>query len=141
MAPALRRGPRSPRLARDWWDGTYTVTDSPDVGSEAMTSGGTPTGIAVDPSGNFVLVTDSAGGTNPGVLLVFAFDSTAKTLTPVAGSPFAMDLVAGSAPSSVAVDPSGQYVFATNQFSPADGLTAFGINSTTGLLSPLAPPR
>lgn len=123
--------------------GTYTVNNSLTVSSEAMTSSGTgsgstPTGIAVDPSGKFVLVTDSAGG-GAGVLLVFQFDPGAQTLTQVTGSPFPMDLNPGSAPSSVAVDPQDLYVFATNEFRPADGLTGFGINTTSGLLTPVPP--
>jgi 6-phosphogluconolactonase (cycloisomerase 2 family) len=124
--------------------GTYTVNNSQTVSpAEAMTSnnttGSTPTGIAVDPSGKFVLVTDSAGG-GAGVLLVFQFDPVAQTLTQVTGSPFSMDANPDSAPSAVAVDPQDQYVFGTNQFDAPNGLTAFGINTGSGVLSPLTPP-
>ncbi|MGO9594071.1 MAG: beta-propeller fold lactonase family protein, partial [Steroidobacteraceae bacterium] len=186
--------------------GTYTVNNPKTVSSEAMTSSGTdstPTGIAVDPSGEFVLVTDSAGG-GAGELFVYQFNSgaftgsistttltvtaistgslavgtvingvgvaagttitaidtgtggigtytvnnsqnvsseamTGGTLTQVTGSPFSMDAFPDSAPSSVAVDPADLYVFATNAFRPADGLTGFGINTTSGFLSPLTP--
>ena len=183
--------------------GTYTVTNTQTVVSEAMNSGSTPSGIAVDPSGEFVLVTDSAGG-GAGALLVYQFDPSAftgsistttltvtaistgslavgtaingvgiaagttvtaidtgtggigtytvnnsqtvgseamtgGTLTQVTGSPFFMDAAPGSSPSSVAVDPADLYVFGTNQFRPADGLTGFGINTSSGLLTQLAP--
>jgi 6-phosphogluconolactonase (cycloisomerase 2 family) len=118
--------------------GTYTVTNTQTVASEAMNSGSTPTGIAVDPSGAFVLVTDSAGG-GAGALLVYQFNAIAQTLTQVTGSPFSMDAAPGSSPSSVAVDPADLYVFGTNQFRPADGLTGFGINTTSGFLTPQTP--
>jgi 6-phosphogluconolactonase (cycloisomerase 2 family) len=120
--------------------GTYTVTNAQTVASEAMNSGSTPSGIAVDPSGQFVLVTDSAGG-GAGALLVYQFNAIAQTLTQVTSSPFSMDAAPGSSPSSVAVDPADLYVFGSNQFRPADGLTGFGINTSTGFLTPLAPPQ
>jgi 6-phosphogluconolactonase (cycloisomerase 2 family) len=120
--------------------GTYTVSISQtEATDEAMTGSGTPTGVAVDPSGNYVLVTDSAAG-GVGQLLVFQFAPPA-TLTQVTGSPFAMDANPGSGPSAVAVDPLDQYVFATNQFNPTDGLTGFGINIGSGFLTPLVPPQ
>jgi DNA-binding beta-propeller fold protein YncE len=116
------------------------VSNTQTVASEAMNSGSTPSGIAVDPSGAFVLVTDSAGG-GAGALLVYQFNAIAQTLTQVTGSPFSMDVAPGSSPSSVAVDPADLYVFGTNQFRPADGLTGFGINTGSGLLTPLSPPQ
>jgi probable HAF family extracellular repeat protein len=48
---------------------------------------------------------------------------------PVSGSPFA----AGSSPSSVAVDSSGQFVYVTNKAS--DNVSGYTINSTTGALT------
>jgi 6-phosphogluconolactonase (cycloisomerase 2 family) len=73
--------------------------------------GGQSFGLAVVPSGAFVLVPDfNANGVD-----VAAVNAATGALTLVAGSPF----VSGQAPTSVAVDPAGQFVFVANQGAPA----------------------
>ena len=110
--------------------GTYTVNTAQTVASEAMTSGSgsTPTGVAVDPTGGYLLVTDSESG-GAGQLVAYQFTAPG-TMALANGSPFAMDSDPTTNPSAVAVDSEDKYVFATNQFKPVDGLTAFGINNT-----------
>lgn len=120
--------------------GTYTVNTAQTVMSEAMTTGtgSTPTGIAVDPTGTYLLVTDSESG-GAGQLEVYQF-TPPGTVTMANGSPFAMDSNLDTVPSAIAVDSQDKYVFGTNQFKPADGLTAFGINNTgPNYLTPLTP--
>jgi len=102
------------------------------VGTQSTGAGSTPSGITVDPSGQFVLATDSAGGTGLGTVLVFLIDPTNGALTQVAGSPFATAPFPGTSPSSVAVDPSDRYVFATNQYHPPLGLAGYTLNATPG---------
>lgn len=98
------------------------------AGSESTGVGSVPSAITVDPSGQFVLATDSAGGT----VLVFQINPTTGALTQVPGSPFPTALFPGSNPSSVAVDPSDRYVFATNQYNPPLGLAGYTFNSSPG---------
>jgi 6-phosphogluconolactonase len=78
------------------------------VSTAAMVIGSTPTSITVDPSGQFALVADSAGGTGSGSILVFqtAQSGGTATLSAVIGSPFASSATpTGSAPDDVVVDP------------------------------------
>ena len=118
--------------------------------------GSSPQGIAVDPSGNFLLVTDAAsgtGGTGNGVIVVFEIDQTLGTLTQVTNSPFAAALVSGTPvsgtnPTGVAVDPSDQFVYVTNDFNPTYGLSDYSFDSTdvlpnvnAGNLTPLTAPE
>ena len=116
--------------------------------------GSTPTSITIDPSGQFVLVADSANGytaangaigANQGTVLVYSIDQTAGTLTPgaltqVGGAPFVTSTaVPGNAPSYVTVDPSDLYAFVTNQFVPSVASFSFNVPSTSGNLTPLNP--
>jgi 6-phosphogluconolactonase (cycloisomerase 2 family) len=98
------------------------------AGTASTGTGSAPYAVTVDPSGVFVLAADSAGGT----LLVFQINQTTGALTQVPGSPFATAPAPGANPSSVTVDPSDQYVFATNQFNPALGLAGYTFNPAPG---------
>ncbi len=77
-------------------------------------------------SGKFLLVADSTGS----LIKVFSINKTNGALTPVAGSPFS---IGGSGSGSLAMDPSGKYLYAPYQ----NGVAAFGLNSSTGALTPL----
>jgi 6-phosphogluconolactonase len=99
-------------------------------------AGSTPTGIAIDPSGNFLLVTDSlfgTGGSGYGVIEVFEIATIGGTLTEVANSPFptAPLGITNANPVSVAVDPTDSFVYATNMYNPTDGLAGFTFDSST----------
>jgi 6-phosphogluconolactonase (cycloisomerase 2 family) len=98
------------------------------AGTTSTGVGSVPSAITVDPSGRFVLATDSAGGT----VLVFQVNPITGALTQVPGSPFPTALFPGSHPVSVAVDPSDQYVFATNQYNAPLGLAGYTFNSSPG---------
>lgn len=99
-----------------------------------------PTSVAVDPAGQFVYVANRGVTADSGSISVFAINATSGGLIPAAGSPFP----AGSFPVSVAVDPTGQFLYAANCASfnclGADfgTVSAFTIDSTTGALTPLA---
>jgi 6-phosphogluconolactonase (cycloisomerase 2 family) len=98
------------------------------AGTASTGVGSAPDAIAVDPSGLFVLAADSAGAT----LVVLQINQTTGALTQVPGSPFATDVNPAGNASGVTVDPSGRYVFATNQFDPPVGLAGYTFNSTPG---------
>jgi 6-phosphogluconolactonase len=94
-----------------------------------------PTAVAVDPSGRFVYVANATGGAFPGGnVLGFTINSTSGELTPVPGSPFPLPV--RSAPRSVAVDPSGRFVYVANSF--GTGVSGFRINSTSGALTAIS---
>lgn len=77
--------------------------------------------------GKFLLVTDSTGSE----VKVFSVSQNSGSLTPVAGSPFP---IGGSGGGSLAMDPSGQYLYAPY----LNGTAAFSFNSSTGALTPIA---
>src|SRR6266852_5478023 len=82
----------------------------------------------------FAYVANQCGNvscTGSGNVSGYTIDSTTGVLSPVPGSPFA----AGSAPSSVAVDPAGKFAYVTNLNS--NDVSAYTIDSTTGALSPI----
>ena len=94
-----------------------------------------PFGVAVDPTGRFLLVVDSVGCptcTPPGVN-VFAINPSSGALSPVAGSPFkppagVIDLQA------VTVDPTGRFAYLVNNAGTCC-VSSYSINSNTGALT------
>jgi 6-phosphogluconolactonase len=94
-----------------------------------FTAGDAPQKVHIDPSGQFLIAPNLLSGD----LSVYA-RTASGALTPVAGSPFALD--GAARPSDVAFDPAGRFVFATDTV--AQGVWAFTFNSTTGALLPVA---
>jgi 6-phosphogluconolactonase (cycloisomerase 2 family) len=94
-----------------------------------------PFGVAVDPTGRFLLVVDTVGCptcTPPGIN-VFAINPTTGALSPVAGSPFkppagVIDLQA------VTVDPTGRFAYLVNNAGTCC-VSSYSINSNTGALT------
>ena len=90
-----------------------------------------PVGVAADPSGRFLQVTnmgDPASSTF-GNLSAYLIDPVTGVLTPVDGSPFATSLF----PEGVAVDPSGRFVYVPN----GGDVPAFSIDRASGSLTPI----
>jgi YD repeat-containing protein len=79
--------------------------------------------VVVDPTGKFVYGNAIAGGVS-----AFTLDSSVGTLTLLAGSPYSTNF----APTSLAVDPSGLFVYVTDRRS--NEITAFGISPGAGAL-------
>jgi len=105
-------------------DGTLTV------GPTAKT-GQNPMGLAVDPTGKFLFVANQGTFSNAksGSISVFSINGT--TLTQVSGSPFLTETatdITGTGPVSVAVPPTGNYVYVANQFT--NTVSAFSYSST-----------
>jgi len=94
-----------------------------------------PAGVSIDPSGTFLFVANANAFGTPGAnnVSVFRIDASTGALTPVPGSPFATDTLS----LSVAVDPSGKFVYVANGDPPANNISAFAINPNTGSLTPV----
>src|SRR5260370_8787132 len=69
-----------------------------------------------------------------GNVSAYTIDGTTGALTPVAGSPFP----AGSIPTSLRVDPTGQFAYVSNAGS--NNVSSYTINGSTGPLTPLSGP-
>lgn len=91
------------------------------IGS-AIASGSNPYSLAVDPDGLYVYVANR-GGNSVSAYSITQSGSSAGALTPVSGSPFA----AGTTPYSLAVDPSGSWVYVANAGS--NNVSAFSIGA------------
>jgi 6-phosphogluconolactonase len=92
--------------------------------------------VVVDPTGQFVYVANcgifGCGSAGSGSVSAYAIDSATGALTAISGSPFA----AGTHSSSVAVDPTGSFVYVANMGS--NDVSAYTINAATGALTPIA---
>jgi 6-phosphogluconolactonase (cycloisomerase 2 family) len=108
---------------------TGALTAVPGTGtlSGGVSAGTTPAGIAEDPGGHFLYVSDETTNQLYGYLVT-------STGTPQAlvSSPF----TTGSFPLGVTVDPRGEYVYVANFGS--ETVSAFAINTSTGALSGVA---
>ncbi len=99
-------------------------------------------GMAVDPSGNFLI----GGGNYNGVVYVYRIEAGTGSLSEVAGSPFVELLpsggpfpsIAGAEPMDVTVTPNDQYVFVSNN--NLHTLAMYAFDSTTGALSNMTTP-
>jgi len=87
-------------------------------------SGVTPAGIAVDPTGRFVYVTDQATNQVFGDLV-----TAGGVLSPMVDSPFATGIL----PQGITVDPRGSFVYVANY--SASTVSGYAINAATGTLS------
>jgi len=101
------------------------------AGSPFATQAGSPGPgrLAIDPSGKYLYV--GLGGTAAAndFVAAFSINSSTGALTAVPGSPFS----AGNGSFSVAVDPSGKYVYTANTVD--NTISAFAIDLSTGALT------
>lgn len=105
--------------------GTGALTEVP---SSPFASGDGPGAVAIDPSGKFVFVGNTAGNS----LSAYTIDASGN-LTPVAGTPVALGT--NAQPASIAVDPGGKFVYVSIVGKQVAG---FAIDASTGALTPLA---
>ena len=97
-------------------------------------TGSSPFGVAADPSGRFIYVTNGVNNTTlKADQSISAYTAASDgSLTPIPGSPFP----AGNDSTGITVDPSGRFVFAAN-FS--DGtVSAYSIDAVSGALTELS---
>jgi 6-phosphogluconolactonase (cycloisomerase 2 family) len=92
-----------------------------------------PTSMTIDPFNRFVYTGNQAdelgGGTNS--IAGFLVNGSTGALTKIAGSP----VLTGGAPDSIAIDPSGRFLFAL--FGASKALVTYGVSSS-GVLSKLS---
>jgi hypothetical protein len=106
-----------------------------------------PDSLLVHPSGNFLYVvnlnqpyqTTETPSQYDGSISAFVINSGTGALTPVAGSPFA----AGINPSSIVVDPTGQFAYSTSAmyttgFTAFAQIMGFSIDASSGILMPFS---
>jgi DNA-binding beta-propeller fold protein YncE len=100
------------------------------VPGSPLVAGVIPSGVATDPAGKFVYVTNY-GSNN---VSAFAINARTGALRQVKGSPFK----AGFLPNAVAIDPTGKYAyvadFGYNYYYPGD-ISAYVINTRSGALT------
>jgi DNA-binding beta-propeller fold protein YncE len=114
-------------------DGTLTSAGPP------VTSGDSGAdSVAVDPSGKFAYVANWGDGDSAGSVSTYAINGTTGTLTPTGtiGAPCAPPPSPGScAPRSLAVHPSGKFVYVANDggFTPTS-VSMYAIDPTAGVL-------
>jgi 6-phosphogluconolactonase (cycloisomerase 2 family) len=110
-------------------------TGSLTVGSNTKT-GQNPIGLAVDPAGKFLFVANQGTFSDPKSGSISVFSISGTTLKPVTGSPFLTEGptdTSGTGPVSVAVPPSGNYLYVANQFN--NTVSAFSFDGTSGALT------
>jgi hypothetical protein len=82
------------------------------------------------PGNQFAYVADQGSGK----ILGYVLNSANGKLTPVAGSPFS---TGKSGSTSVAVDPAGKFLYATNQYAGDNDISGFRIDCDSGRLTPI----
>ncbi len=82
------------------------------------------------PGNQFAYVADQGSGK----ILGYVLNSANGKLTPVAGSPFS---TGKSGSTSVAVDPPGRFLYATNQYAGDNDISGFRIDCDSGRLTPI----
>ena len=88
----------------------------------AVAAGTSPQGVAVDPSGRFVYVSNRSSAT----VSMYSIDQSTGALTSITTA-----VAAGSNPSGVACDPSGRFVYVSNDST----VSMYSINQSTGALT------
>lgn len=87
---------------------------------------GSPIGLAMHPTGNFLYVAEDADGTE-----VFSINPTTGALTPVELEP----PLVGGRPQAVVAAPGGGYLYVANG---VGGVEIYVVNTTTGNITPLS---
>jgi 6-phosphogluconolactonase (cycloisomerase 2 family) len=101
------------------------------VPGSPFAAGVEPWGVAIDPAGRFVYVTDAEDCNScNGSVSVYAINANTGALAPINGSPFA----AGARPLSIAIDSNGKFAYVANDLSA--NVSAYTI-SRSGALTPV----
>jgi YVTN family beta-propeller protein len=98
--------------------------------SASIATGGAPQALAVDPTGQWLYMV-SREATGSVALFEIQSDGTLQQANCASGS----TCQAGNMPTSITIDPTGQFVSVTN--ASGNSVNIFGINQTTGQLSAL----
>jgi 6-phosphogluconolactonase (cycloisomerase 2 family) len=103
------------------------------IAGSPFVAGTTPGGLLVDPSGRFLFVNTQGTVNSPPSVWVFAINTTTGALTPVPGSPFTLQAGFSGGRPTLAIDPTGRFLYASSQA----GISAFTIDPLTGILTAL----
>lgn len=115
-------------------NGALTAAVPPTIGV-GINTGINSESMVVDPTGKFLYVANLvSNATDAATISMFTINSTTGVLTPT--SPAMVPT--GFFPQSIAVDPSGKFVYTAN--SDDNTVSMFTINSSNGLLTPTTPP-
>ena len=141
-----------------WWVTWFRPTDAPggistfaadsDSGALKLVAGGPvatgldPVAISVEPGDRFLYVANRMSGSVSG----YAIDAITGGLQGLAGSPYYLGNVIPAAPSSVAIEPSGRFMYVPIPQEPAVGagissisfVSALAINASGGALNAIA---
>ncbi|HEV1995287.1 MAG TPA: beta-propeller fold lactonase family protein [Candidatus Acidoferrum sp.] len=101
------------------------------VPGNPFAAGTMPFGIVAHPTGKFVYVTNIISGDVSGYLV----DALTGRLTPVPMSPFTSGTSPGPIPATIAVEPTGKFLYVVNA-GEAD-ISEYSIDATSGALAPL----
>ncbi len=110
---------------------TSTGDLTPIAGSP-FSSGNGARSLTMDSSGLFLYVANEFDNTVTG----FSISSVDGSLTAVPGSPFSVATNGGSAPRSVAIEPSDSFLYVANR--ATDNVSAFSLNISTGALTEIS---
>ena len=94
-------------------------------------AGSNPVGVATDPTGKFVYVTNNVVNSG-GSVYAYAINPASGALTQVYGSPFGT----GRDPTSVAFDPKGKFLYVPDEGD--NNVSAYTINPSSGALTQVA---
>jgi 6-phosphogluconolactonase (cycloisomerase 2 family) len=103
------------------------------VAGSPFAAGANPETVAVDPAGKFLYVGNHSLGSGSQIAAL-SIDAVSGALTAIAGSPFP----SGDSPAFIAIDPSGDFAYASNLES--NTITVYAVNKTTGALTATGAP-
>lgn len=106
------------------------IADSP----SQLPSSSQPGQIVATPDGSFVYAA-LTNNISYGPIAGFSVNATTGALTPIAGSPFPSNSPSFTQTYSLAMHPSGKFLYAFNL--NGNSISAFAINSSTGALTPV----
>ena len=110
------------------------VTGSPFAIGGRYTPGPGP--VTINPAGTFAYVT-SGGVDSKGRISAYRINATTGALTPVTGSPFAVE--GDFLPRPITINPDGTFAYMTSGgFNSKGRISAYRINAATGALTPVA---
>lgn len=103
-------------------------------------AGAHPIALAFAPSGKFAYIANSLNGTSGNSISAFVLDDASGAMRPISCADIngcnAYDYATGTNPSSITVDPSGNYAYVSNATS--DDIAAYRIDASSGELTRIA---
>lgn len=111
-----------------------TDATTTDTQSFITTGGINPSAVTIDPTGRFAYVANTGSASVSAFIINPANGALSQIIC--SGTCVGDNFPAGTSPKSVAVDPSGRYVYVAN--SGTNDISAYTISASTGALTPIA---